>query len=177
MATFPATATAASNTSSSMGYHHLLAASNGNHDNSNSTSPNENIVQTSIITDTNTHTSFDTNTDFSFYLPSTQQTNLFDAAIPSSTSPSNFNNDPVVRHFFNYRQTDSNYNGNYYPNAYDYPYANITSSTPHFGTDAAVPNHGFTSVSNNQQQQHAYMPYHQQNNYPWMRRIHNNCGE
>jgi len=242
MATFSSTPAAAANTSSttsSLSYHHLLSTSNGSNNNnnnnsSNSTSSDENLTQVTTINDVNINNSFDTNTsylnntDFSLCLSANQQANPFDVAVSASTSPSNFNNDSLVRHFFNYRQNDSNLTGNYYPNmsagsfvnAFDYPYTNMTPTTiaTGLGSDAAVPNHGFPSTltSNNPQQHYphhhsfvnSYMSYshpqqqllkqpdsfsvpipqqqqhqqhhqanQQQNIYPWMRRIHNNCGK
>ncbi len=236
MATFSSTPAAAAantlSTTSSLSYHHLLTTSNGSNNNnnnsSNSTSSDENITQGNTINDVNLNNTFDTNsaylnnTDFSLCLSSNQQANPFDVVVSSSSSPSHFNNDPLVRHFFNYRQNDVNLTGNYYSNmstgsfvnAFDYPYTNMTPPTisTGLGTDAAVPNHAFSSTltSNNPPQHHhhhshsfvnSYMPYphpqqqllkptdsfsvpqqqqqanQQQNIYPWMRRIHNNCGK
>jgi hypothetical protein len=232
MATFsnaPAAAANTLSTTSSLSYHHLLSTSNGSNNNnnnnsSNSTSSDENIT---TINDVNINNAFDTNTsylnnaDFSLCLSTNQQTNPFDVVVSTSTSPPHFNNDPLVRHLFNYRQNDPNFTGNYYSNmstgsfvnAFDYSYTNMAPTG--LASDAAVPNHGFTSTltSNNPQQHHphphpsfvnSYIPYphpqqqllkqadsfsvpiqqqqqhqvnQQQNIYPWMRRIHNNCGK
>jgi hypothetical protein len=189
MATFsnaPAAASNALSTTSSLSYHHLLLTANGsnnnnnNTNNSNSTSSDENITQGTTINDVNVNNSFDTNTsylnnpDFSLCLTSNQPTNPFDVVAASSASPSHFNNDQLVRHFFNYRQNDSNLAGNYYSNmstgsfvnAFDYPYTNMAPTTG-LSSDAAVPNHGFASAltSNNPQQHHphsfvnSYLPY------------------
>lgn len=232
MATFSNTPAAATANTSSLSYHHLLSTSNGsnnnNHNSSNSTSSDENLSTT--INDVNINNTFDTtntsylnNTDFSLCLSSNQQVNPFDVVVSTSTSPSHFNNDQLVRHFFNYRQNETNLTGNYYPNmstgsfvnAFDYPYTNMTP-TAGIGSDTTIPNHAFTPTltSNNLQQHHShphsfvnsYMSYphpqqqllkqtdsfsvpippqqqthqtnHQQQNiYPWMRRIHNNCGK
>ena len=238
MATFSSTPAAATantlSTTSSLSYHHLLTTSNGSNNNNNnnsshSTSSDENLTQGTTINDVNLTNAFDANpsylnnTDFSLCLSANQQPNPFDVVVSSSTSPSHFNAaDPLVRHFFNYRQNDVNLTGNYYSNmstgsfvnAFDYPYTNMTPTTisTGLGTDAAVPNHAFASTlaSNNPQQHHhhhphsfvnSYMSYphpqqqilkptdsfpvpqqqqqsnQQQNIYPWMRRIHNNCGK
>ena len=188
MATFSNTPAAASNTlstTSSLSYHHLLSTANGSNNNnnntnnnSNSTSSEENLTQGTNINDVNINNSFDTNTsylnntDFSLCLTSNQVANPFDVVVASSTSPSHFNNDQLVRHFFNYRQNDSNLAGNYYSNmstgsfvnAFDYPYTNMAPTTS-LGSDAVAPNHAFTS--NNLQQHHphphafvnSYIPY------------------
>jgi hypothetical protein len=237
MATFSSTPAAAAantlSTTSSLSYHHLLTTSNGSNNNNNnnsshSTSSDENITQGTTINDVNLTNTFDTNSpylnnaDFSLCLSANQQPNPFDVVVSSSTSPSHFNADPLVRHFFNYRQNDVNLTGNYYSNmstgpfvnAFDYPYTNMTPTTisTGLGTDASVPNHAFASAlsSNNPPQHHhhhshsfanSYMSYphpqqqilkptdsfsvpqqqqqsnQQQNIYPWMRRIHNNCGK
>ena len=247
MATFsntsPAAASVAANTlstTSSLSYHHLLPTSNASNNNhhhhqqqhsNNSASSEENLVQGSTINDVNLSHTFDTNssylanTDFSLCLSANQQVNPFDVVVSSSTSPSPFNSDPLVRHFFNYRQNEPNLTGNYYSNvstgsfvnAFDYPYTNMTPTT--LGSDAAVPNHAFTlnnppqhhphsfvnsymsyphsqqqqqqqqqallkppdsfavSLQQQQQQQSQQATNQQQNIYPWMRRIHNNCGK
>jgi len=196
MATFSSTPAAAAvanalSTASSLSYHHLLSTSNGsinnnnnNHNNSNSTSSDDNITPVNTINDVNINNSFDTNpsylnnTDFSLCLSSNQQTTPFDNVVTTSTSPSSFNNDPLVRHFFNYRQNDSNLNGSYYPNmstgsfvnAFDYSYTNMTPTaiTTGLGSDAAVPNHGFPSTlaSNNPQQHHPHSFVNSYISYP-----------
>jgi hypothetical protein len=208
MATFSSIAAAAAantlSTASSLSYHHLLSASNGSNNNnsSNSASSDENITQGPSINDINITNSFDTNTS---YINNTD----FSLCLPSNQFESS-SNDPLVRHFFNYRQNDSNLTANYYSNmstgsfvnTFDYSYPNTTPTTG-LGSDAAVPNHGFTS---NNPQHHSfvnsYMSYQHpqqqilkqpdsftapiqqqqqgnqhQNIYPWMRRIHNSCGE
>jgi hypothetical protein len=190
MATFsstPAVAAAPSNTlstTSSLSYHHLLSTSNGsnnnnnnnNNNNSNSTSSEENLTQITTINDVNMNNAFDTNTsylnnsDFSLCLSSNQPTNPYDVVVSTSTSPSHFNNDPLVRHFFNYRQNDSNLTGNYYPNmstgsfvnAFDYPYPNMTPTG--LVSDAAVPNHGFPSTLTSNIPQHHH-PHSFANSY------------
>ena len=250
MATFSSTPPAAASntlsTTSSLSYHHLLSTSNGsnnnNHNSTNSTSSEENLTQTNPIHDININHTFDGNTsylnnpDFSLCLTGNQQTNPFDVVVSTgaATSPSSshFNSDPLVRHFFNYRQNDGNLSGNYYSNmstgafvnAFDYSYTNLTPTG--LTSDAAVPSHPF-STSNSvhshpqfvnsyptyshpqqqllkpvetfalpppphtqqqahpqqqqQQQQHPQQQMthsnQQQNIYPWMRRIHNTCGE
>jgi len=190
MATFSSTPAAAAvanalSTASSLSYHHLLSTSNGsinnnnnNHNNSNSTSSDDNITPVNTINDVNINNSFDTNpsylnnTDFSLCLSSNQQTTPFDNVVTTSTSPSSFNNDPLVRHFFNYRQNDSNLNGSYYPNmstgsfvnAFDYSYTNMTPATG-LGSDSSGHNHGFPSTNNPQHHHHphafanSYIPY------------------
>ena len=177
MATFSNTPAAAAvanalSTASSLSYHHLLTTSNGsNNNNSNSTSSDDNITPINTINDVNINNSFDTNTsylnnaDFSLCLSSNQQPVAFDTGVVTSTSPSSFNNDPLVRHFFNYRQNDSNLNGNYYPNmstgsfvnAFDYSYTNMTPTTG-LTSDPSLHNHGFNSTltSNNLQQHHSH---------------------
>ncbi|CAF1009315.1 unnamed protein product [Adineta steineri] len=190
MATFSSTPTTAAvanalSTASSLSYHHLLSTSNGsnnnnnNHNSSNSTSSEENITPVNTIHDININNSFDTNTtylnntDFTLCLSSNPQTTPFDTVIATSTSPSPFNNDPLVRHFFNYRQNDSNLNGNYYSNmstgsfvnAFDYSYANMTPTG--LGSDPSMHNHAFTSTltSNNSSQHHPHHPHSFVNSY------------
>ncbi|CAF1680252.1 unnamed protein product, partial [Adineta ricciae] len=183
MATFSSTpsSTAVTNalsTASSLSYHHLLSASNGNNNNnnnnsSNSTSSDENLTPINPINDINLNNTFDSNTsylnntDFSLCLPSTQQTTPFDAVVATSTSPLPFNNDPLVRHFFNYRQqNDANLTGNYYPNmssgsfvnAFDYSYANMAPSSiaPNLGSDPSLHNHAFPTSNSSQHHSHAH---------------------
>lgn len=185
MATFSNTPPAAAATSvagntlsttSSLSYHHLLPTSNASnnhhnhhHHSSNSTSSEENLVQGTTINDINLNHTFDgsasylTNSDFSLCLSGNQQVNPFDVVVSSSTSPSPFNSDPLVRHFFNYRQNETNLTGNYYSNvstgsfvnAFDYPYANMTPTT--LGAESAAPNHGFNSVNVPQHHPHSFM--------------------
>ncbi|UJR35995.1 hypothetical protein I4U23_028735 [Adineta vaga] len=179
MATFSSTPTSAAaanalSTTSSLSYHHLLSTSNGNNNNnnntnhnSNSTSSDDNLTPINPNNDINLNNTFDTNTsylnnaDFSLCLSSNQQTTPFDAVVATSTSPLPFNNDPLVRHFFNYRQqNDANLNGNYYPNmssgsfvnAFDYTYANMAPSTiaVGLGSDPSLHNHGFPSTNSSQ---------------------------
>ena len=181
MTAFPTPNTLSS--ASSLSYHHLL--SNGIQPNQNTSPANVNGSETSIVNDIHPNGLFDGNTDFSFCLPSSQQGNFFDVSMPSS----HCHNDPLVRHFFNYRQTDSSHPGNYYSNpstgsfvnAFDYPY-------PTAASDAAVPNQppphlqhplaasymGYPQPGQQTQQQQQQQ---QQNIYPWMRRIHHGCGK
>ena len=183
MATFSnsTTAIAASNAlsaSSSLSYHHSFSTSNGSHNNnlnnsSNSTSSDENTIQATGINNVNINNSFDTNAsylnspDFPLCISSNQQTNPFDIIVSTSASPSNFNNDPLVRHFLNYRQNDSNLAGNYYSNmsagpfgnTLDYTYTNMVSAPMATGLEpeVAVPNHGFSStLSSNHLQHHSH---------------------
>ena len=199
MAAFPAANTLS--TASSLSYHHLLSnGTNRPHQNSNSTSPNENVVDASIIINEIPPASlYDAQhtTDLSFCLPSSSgapQPNFFDVPIPTSHG----NNDPLVRHFFNHhhRPNDANTTGNYYSNmstgpfvnTFEYSYPNTASAS--LVADAAVPNHSFGSTLQHAQQHqafaHPYMSYpapsqqqqqqQQQNIYPWMRRLHHGCG-
>lgn len=165
MATFSSTPPAAASntlsTTSSLSYHHLLSTSNGsnnnNHNSTNSTSSEENLTQTNPIHDININHTFDGNTsylnnpDFSLCLTANQQTNPFDVVVSQATSPSHFNNDPLVRHFFNYRQNDGNLPGNYYANmstgafvnAFDYSYTNLTPTG--LTSDTTISNHPFST--------------------------------
>ena len=184
MAAFPTPNTLSS--ASSLSYHHLL--SNGTQPSHHTSPTNINGSETSIVNDIHPNGLFEGNTDFSFCLPSSQQGSFFDVSMPSS----HCHTDPLVRHFFNYRQTDSNHSGNYYSNpstgsfvnAFDYAYP--TAAT--VASDAAVPNQpppphhplaasymGYPQQQQVQQQQQQQQQ--QQNIYPWMRRIHHGCGE
>lgn len=201
MATFsntpPAAASVAGNTlstTSSLSYHHLLPtsnASNNNHNHhhhsNNSTSSEENLGQGTTINDLNLNHPFDgsasylTNTDFSLCLSANQQVNPFDVVVSSSASPSAFNSDPLVRHFFNYRQNEANLTGNYYSNvstgsfanAFDYPYANMAPTS--LGADSAVPNHAFNSGNPPQHHPHSFVnsyisyPHSQQQQQPLLK--------
>nr|ACI90343.1 Hox-5b [Philodina roseola] len=117
--------------------------------------------------------------EFTLCFPSSQTNSSFDVLLTSSSpSPSHFNSDPLVRHFFHYRP-----NENYYPsmgpnafvNSFEYAaYPTATAdSTANLAVAAAhsyiptnyqpdIPKES-TSVSQSSQQQ---------NIYPWMRRIH-----
>lgn len=93
--------------------------------------------------------------------------NYFDVSIPSSAS-SHPHADPLVRHFFNYRQNESNNStGNYYSN-FDYSTTENYSSYPSSHPIGPAPSVSTTLPAGQQQPQ---------NIYPWMRRIHHGCGK
>ena len=172
MAAFPAANTLS--TASSLSYHHLLSnGTNRPHQNSNSTSPNENAVDASIILNEIPPASlYDAQhtADLSFCLPSSSgapQPNFFDVPIPTPHG----NNDPLVRHFFNHhhRPNDANPTGTYYSNmstgpfvnTFEYSYPNTAPAS--LVADAAVPSHSFGSTLQHAQQHqafaHPYMSY------------------
>jgi hypothetical protein len=216
MAAFPTSTTLPS--ASSLSYHHLFSHGANHHHHhhhhhqeqqqqqqqqqqhpTSSTTLNSNADDASIINDIQVNGLLESTADFPFSLPSSQPSTLFDVSIPSS----HCHNDPLVRHLFSYRPTDSNHAGNYYSNtstgsfvnAFDYSYATTTTAPSTTETTAD------TTSTNLSQAQHpyplnsAYIPYHsqqqqqqqqqphqhqqqqQQNIYPWMRRIHHGCGE
>lgn len=237
-----------SSTTSSLSYHHLqspLTSVNNHHLHSHHQhGQNNNISPCNHSTTSHDHHLYENNpsylnsSEFTFTLPSSQVTNPFDAVVSAaaaaSSSPSHFNTDPLVRHFFHYRANEANYGGNYYPNmssgsivnSFDYPYPNLNSTTTNLSLETTSNghhhHHSFNSTLPSQQGHslvHSYIPYqhsmqpilkgndsfaipiqsttssvppplrqqqqqtqhqpssHSQNIYPWMRRIHHNCGK
>ena len=163
MATFSPTTlaspTAATNIVSSssppaLSYHHLHSTSNPSRNQNSNSSPlsderlsRENEANANQSFDT--HASYENNTDYSLCVPSHQSGNPFDVA--TSTS-SHYNQDPIVRHFFHYRQNESNFTGNYYSNisagsfvnAFDYSYSNIAPApSSNLPPDVSVGHHSF----------------------------------
>lgn len=253
-----ATASDTSSTASSLSYHHLQSASSGSHNynhhyhphhqaNSARVSSEENSGQVHTVHDAHNHHAYENaasyvnGTEFALCLPPNHGTNPFDMVVSTTSSPSHFNHDPLVRHFLHYRPNDSNFTGNYYSNmssgsfvnAFDYSYANINpTSAGVLGSEPSIAHPGFAPSLSSQQTHpqshhphrsfvHSYLPYQhhsqpilkqtdsyggpvqppappplipqqtqqqqqqqhrqatqqQQNIYPWMKRIHQHCGE
>lgn len=169
MAAYPTSNTLSS--TSSLSYHHLFSHGVASGSGTTTGLPHH-PTDTSLISELPNHPAlFDSNSDLSFC----QATNYFDVAIPSSSSHHYHHHshpaDPLVRHFFNYRQNDpNNATGNYYSN-FDYSAAVDTQSNPY----VSYPPIGASGLATAQQE--VPQQQQQQNIYPWMRRIHHGCGK
>nr|ACI90351.1 Hox-5d [Philodina roseola] len=177
MASYPTSNTLSS--ASSLSYHHLFShgVTSGT---GTTTSITNHPTDTSLINELpNHHAFFDPNGDLSFC----QSTNYFDVSIPSSSHHYHPHHhphhpaDPLVRHFFNYRQNDSNNStGNYYSN-FDYSSTVDSQSNAYVSYPPIVSTSigTGTTTTSNQQEVPQQQQQHQQNIYPWMRRIHHGC--
>ena len=190
-----AVAATASDTSSSLTYHHLQSASSATHNhhhyhphhhqaNSTTASSEENPTHVHTIHDAHHHHSYENaasyvnGAEFALCLPSNHGTHPFEMVTSTSSSPSHFNHDPLMRHFFHYRPNDANFPGNYYSNmstgsfvnAFDYPYANISpASAAVLGSEPSISHPGFAPPSSSSQTHHpqhhhrsfvhSYLPY------------------
>ena len=189
MATFSpttqASSTAATNTvpspSSSppaLSYHHLHSTSNPSRHQNSDRSPlsDERLLQeneTHVHQSFDTHGSYENNTDYSLCVSSNQSGNSFDVAASTPSASSHYNQDPIVRHFFHYRQNESNFTGNYYSNisagsfvnAFDYSYSNIAPApSNHHPSDVSVAHHSFPPAFPSHHHHpfvHSYLPYQQ----------------
>lgn len=125
-----------------------------------------------------------------FHLPlsSNPSNSSFDVVLASgSVSSSHFNSDPLVRHFFHYRSNETHLTSNYYSSIaphFDYPYPNETSISHSY--IPSYPSESFSSVAPAPVPPPVAPPpppppsssvstTHEQNIYPWMRRMHNHC--
>ena len=184
MATFSPT-TLASNTAATstvslpppppaLSYHHLHSTLNTSHNQNSNSSPlsDERLSQANEANGNqsfDTHVSYENNTDYSLCAPSHQSGNPFDvAASTPSSSSSHYNQDPIVRHFFHYRQNESNFTGNYYSNistgsfvnAFDYSYSNIAPApSSNHPPDASVAHHSFPPP---------FPPHHHHHHHPFV---------
>lgn len=114
--------------------------------------------------------------EFALCFPTSQTNSSFDVLLTSSSpSPSHFNSDPLVRHFFHYRPNENFYppmGPNAFVNSFEYGYPNVpTDTSPNITTHSYIPTTSYQADLPKESPPVAQTSQ-EQNIYPWMRRIH-----